>query len=141
MLAEADRLAVAERAGTLRTLGNWTLGQALHHVAVWMNFAFEGFPPGARPPGIIRFLLRFMRKKLLNDALPAGVRIPKVEGGTYGTEPVPTDQALIELRAAVKRLRSEPAKHESPAFGPMTTEEREKLNLRHAELHLGFFEG
>jgi hypothetical protein len=140
LLAEADRLATAERQGRLARLGNWTLGQALNHVAVWINFGYEGFPPGAKPPTIIRFLLRFMRKKFLDDALPAGVKIPKVEGGTYGVEMVSTDEGLARLREAVRRLRTEKPRFPSPAFGEMTEEERVKLNLRHAELHLGFMD-
>lgn len=140
LLAEADRLAQADRQGRLKRLGNWTLGQALNHLAAWINFNYEGFPPRAKPPAVIRFLLRFMRNRFLNNGLPAGVNIPKVEGGTYAVEVVSTDEGLARLRKAVQRLRTEPPKFQSPAFGPMTDEERIKLNLRHAELHLGFMD-
>jgi EAL domain-containing protein (putative c-di-GMP-specific phosphodiesterase class I) len=141
VLAEAERLAAAERDGRLKPLGNWTLGQALHHLAVWITFAYEGFPSDVRPPAALRFLLRLIRRKILNGSMPAGVRLPKVEGGTHGTEKVTTVEGLAQLRRALNRLRTEPARHASPAFGKLTAEEWEKLNLRHAELHLGFFEG
>jgi hypothetical protein len=35
VLAEVDRLAESRRAGRLKRLGNWTLGQALGHLATW----------------------------------------------------------------------------------------------------------
>lgn len=138
---EAERLAEAERAGRLRRMGNWTLGQALGHIAAWIDFGYEGFPPGARPPAIIKFILRFMRAKFLNGSLPQGVRIPKVEGGTYGIEPIPTAEGLARMKKSFERLQRERPKFQSPAFGVMTDEERVALNLRHSELHLGFFEG
>ncbi len=140
MLAEAERITRAERAGKLKRLGNWSPGQAFGHLARWSDFAYEGYPPGARPPAVIRFMLRFMKKKFLNQGLPAGVRIPKVEGGTYGVERLTIDDGLDRLRRAVERLKKERAKFPSPAFGEMSREEQVALNLRHAELHLGFFE-
>ena len=77
------------------------------------------------------------------DARPlklAGVRIPGAAGGTYGADRLTIDDGLERLRRSTERLRSEPAKFHGPAFGPMTREEQIALNLRHAELHMGFFE-
>ena len=39
VLAEVDRLVEAERAGQLKRLGNWTLGQVLGHLAVWAEYS------------------------------------------------------------------------------------------------------
>ncbi len=37
------------------------------------------------------------------------------------------------------RLKNgEPCTHDSPAFGALSHEDRIRLNLRHAELHLGY---
>jgi hypothetical protein len=140
-LREAERLAEAERDGRLKRLGNWTLGQALGHIATWADYAYEGYPPRATPPLFIRLVLRFMRARLLKGSLPQGVRIPKVEGGTYGVAVLPTAEGLAMIKKSFERLRREQPKFHSPAFGVMTDEERVALNLRHAELHLGFFEG
>ena len=41
-IAEADRLAAADRAGKLKQLGNWTLGQNLGHLASWVDYSFMG---------------------------------------------------------------------------------------------------
>lgn len=133
---EIDRLVAAEQAGTLRRTGNWSTGQVLGHLATWINYGYEGYP--MRVPWFIRLILRFKVKSYLRDGMPTGVRIPKVAGGTYGTESLSTEEGVQRLRAALQRLEHEPAKFESPAFGPLTEEQRIALNLRHAELHMGF---
>jgi hypothetical protein len=137
MLAEVDALAAAERDGRLVPMGNWTLGQAVNHLAVWAEFAFTGTP--IETPWFVRFAARFMKKRMLNKGLPAGVTIPGVEGGTLGTEAPPIDLAIPRLREAMERLRRESPTIPNKVFGPLTREEWTKLQLRHAELHLGFF--
>lgn len=138
LLADIDRIVAADKAGRLRCTGNWTAGQAMGHVAAWINYAYEGFPL-ARPPWPIRVILGFLKKKYLRDGLPAGVKIPKVEGGTKGTEPLTTEEGASRLRKALARLSSpEPARFPSPAWGEMSQGERITLNLRHADLHLSF---
>ncbi len=137
LLADVERIVAADRAGTLRRTGNWTTGQTMNHIASWANFAYEGFP--MRVPWFIRIILKLKRAKYLRDGMPSGVRIPGTKEGTFATEPMGTDEAAEKLRRVVERLKAgEPAKHESPAFGPMSLEERIALNLRHAELHLSF---
>ncbi|RJP33680.1 MAG: DUF1569 domain-containing protein [Phycisphaerales bacterium] len=136
VLAEVDRIVAAEKAGRLRRTGNWTAGQVLGHLATWIEYAYTGYP--MRVPWFIRFLIRRKLPAMLRDGMQAGVRIPKVEGGTYGTEDVSIDEAAKRLRAALDRMKREPPRHHSPAFGPMSDEDRVTLNLRHAELHLGF---
>ncbi|MGE0480190.1 MAG: DUF1569 domain-containing protein [Phycisphaerae bacterium] len=135
LLAEIDRIVVADRAGTLRTCGNWTPGQAFGHLATWINYAYEGFP--IRVPWFIRILIRRKLKSYLRDGMPTGVRLPNVAAGTYGVDVLPIDEGADRLRAAVRRLQNgEPSRHDSPAFGPLSLEDRIALNLRHAELHL-----
>ena len=54
-------------------------------------------------------------------------------------EEMPTAAAAQRLTQAFNRLQSlEPAPYDSPAFGHLSHAERIELNLRHAELHLGF---
>src|SRR5689334_19359463 len=90
LLAEMDRLVEADRTGQLVRLGNWSLGQNLGHLATWVEFSFTGTP--LQPPLIVKLIVRMRKKKFLAGAMPAGVKIPKVPGGTLGTEPMPTDQ-------------------------------------------------
>jgi hypothetical protein len=137
-LADIDRIVDADAAGTLRRTGNWTAGQVFTHVAAWINYGYDGYPLGA-PPWFIRIILRWQLKKYMRDGLPAGVRIPRIDGGTLGAEPLTTSDGADQLRKALRRLASdEPVRYDSPAFGPMSHEDRIQLNLRHADLHLSF---
>ena len=138
LAAEIDRIVAADEAGRLRTSGNWTAGQTLGHLASWINYGWDGYP-FPTPPWFVRVFLKFMRKKYLRDGMPAGVKIPNADGGTYGTERLSTADGAERLRSAVHRLKSgEEPRHHSPALGPMSREERIALNLRHSELHLSF---
>jgi hypothetical protein len=137
LLADVERIVAAERAGTLRRTGNWTVGQTLNHLAAWINYGYEGFPFGT-PPWFVRLYLKLRRKRFITKGLNAGVRIPGAEAGTWGVEIVSTEEGVRRLRAALDRLANEKPRHESPGFGPMTPEERTALTLRHAELHLSF---
>lgn len=140
LLEEIDRVVEADKAGRIRTLGAWTPGQILGHVAAWIEYGYEGYPM-KRVPWLIRLVLRRQLKKYIRQGMPSGVRIPRVAEGTYGIEDMPSEQAAERLRLALGRLqRHEPAKFDSPAFGPMSDEERIRLNLMHAELHLSFLQ-
>lgn len=140
VLAEIDRIEAADRAGTLRTTGNWTVGQTFGHLAAWINYGYEGFPAGAHPPWFVRVILRrFVMPRALRRGVSPGMRIPRVDGGTFGIEPLSTEEGARRLREALARLKNrEPVRYHSPAFGPMDDEQRIAFQLRHAELHLGF---
>ena len=77
-------------------------------------------------------------KRMLKNGISAGFNIPGVDGGTTGQDDMELDDGITRLKSALERMKSEPAIHDSPAFGEVTEELRQKLNLRHAELHLGF---
>jgi hypothetical protein len=110
----------------------------LAHIAAWIDYAYEGFPI-APPPFFVRWILRLRLKKMLRQGMPRGVRIPGVQGGTTGMDAMETRDAAERLLASLARLgSSEEARHDSPAFGPLSHEDRIELNLRHAELHLGY---
>lgn len=135
-IADAERLVEAERAGRLRRLGNWTLGQALGHVATWAEYAYTGAP--LKAPFFVRWVLKLRKRKYLYESMPCGVRLPRVEGGTLGTEPLPLEEGRERFRRAMERLKNEPPTAPSPVFGMLTHDEAIALNLRHAELHLSF---
>lgn len=137
LLAEMDRLIEAESGGKLQSTGNWTLGQIFGHLAAWIDYGYDGYPMTV--PWFIRLILKFKVKGYLKNGMPAGVKIPKTPGGTYATAALSTDEGALRLRKSLDRLkRGEVAKFDSPAFGPMSHDDRILLNLRHAELHLGF---
>jgi hypothetical protein len=137
-VAGAERLAAAEREGRLGRVGNWTLGQALGHLATWANFAFDGYPPAVCPPAPIRLLLRMFRNRVLTKGMTPGMKVGRVPGGTVGVEVIGTDEGLARFRAAMDRLARTAPSAPNPVFGTLTHEQWIQLNLRHAELHLGF---
>lgn len=136
--AEVDRLAAAARAGTVRTTGNWSVGQVFGHLAAWIDFAYDGFPAGLNPPWFIKFLLKFRKKSFLYGEMPVGVRIPGQAQGTKATEELSLEDGYARFTRALERLERTAPTQPSVIFGPMTHAEWKALNLRHAELHLGF---
>jgi hypothetical protein len=137
-LAEIERIAAAERAGTLRTTGNWSFGQIFGHLATWIDFPYDGYPDSVRPPWILKLVCRMMKGKFLRGPLPRGSRIPNFPEGTLGTERLSTDEGHARVVRAFKRLQGAPPLRPSPIFGVLTHEEWIAGNLRHAELHLGY---
>lgn len=137
-IAEVDRIVASDRAGTLRRLGNWTPGRIFAHLAAWIEYNYVGFPMKP-PPFFIRWLIKLSFKKFARDGLPRGFRIPRTEGGTYGLDDMSTEEGAKRFKAALLRLKNgEPPQYHSPAVGPISEELRVQLQLRHAELHLGY---
>lgn len=137
-LAEVAKLREAEHAGTLRALGNWTLGQTLGHLAAWVEYWYVGFPM-QRPPWAIRVVSRLMLGWFLRAPMEPGFRLPGAAEGTWGTELCSVADGETRLRGAYERLKREPAAVPSPLFGVLPRDKLIMLHLRHAELHLGFF--
>jgi hypothetical protein len=135
-LAEVRAIIAAQHTGKLRCTGNWTAGQVFNHLATWINYGYEGFP--LKAPWFVRLIVRRKLKSYIRDGMPRGVHIPRVPNGTTGTEDMPVDAAADKFRNALHRLQTEPAKFDSPAFGKLTEEQRIAINLRHAELHMGY---
>ncbi|MGE4198514.1 MAG: DUF1569 domain-containing protein [Phycisphaerales bacterium] len=138
VIREAQRIAAADHAGALRRSGNWTAGQVFGHLATWIEFALDGYPPNVQPPAPLKFILKFMKGKFVRGPMPRGVRIPGFNDGTLGVEPMPTDAALDRLRRAWERLMSTAPTVPNPIFGLLFHDDWIKMNLRHAELHMGY---
>jgi hypothetical protein len=136
MLADARALAAAPN---LKQLGNWTLGQALNHMASWIDYPYLGYPPDLVIPEEMKANARAIKHKLMHEPFNPGERIPGPAAGTFATEVVPTDIALARLESAVAHLRSGDPPIPDPAFGKLTAHEWTLMNLRHADLHLSFF--
>jgi hypothetical protein len=139
VLGDLDTLDAAMRAGTLRTSGNWTPAQIYNHLAAFIEYAFDGYPEGFRaPPAVVRFVMKFMKKKYCFGSMPVGLKIPRVPRGTVGQDDGPPDAAMARLRRALQRIEATAPTRPSHLFGRMTHEEWKGLNLRHCELHLSF---
>jgi hypothetical protein len=137
VMAEVERLAEAERKGRLRRLGNWTLGQALNHLACWAEYCYTGTP--LKVPFFVKWPLRLRKRKFLSEPMRSGMRIPGVAGGTLATEPRSLEDGLARIRRVMERLGAEAPTKPHSIFGRLSKEEWIASQLRHAELHLSFF--
>lgn len=135
VLADAELLA---RAPHIRSLGNWTPGQVLKHLAIVFNSQIDGMP--MRPPWLFRMIGRYyMKKRFIKKGMPAGFQLPKDSVGVMVPPATTTlEEGLESLRTAVKRLTADHSRAPSPFFGPLTEDESNKIQCRHAELHLSF---
>lgn len=136
--AEMDRIASADRERRVKQLGNWDAGTIFGHLATWIDYSFEGFPPDLNPPWIIRFILRFQKHKFMKGPMPRGVKIPGIKSGTFATEAVPLEEGVRHLRRSLERLKREKPTQRSVLFGELTHDEWIKGTLRHAELHMSY---
>lgn len=134
--ADVAVLLAADARGSLRRVGNWTLGQNLNHLASWIDFAYDGFP--MKPPWFVRLLARPFKSRLINGPMPAGFRLGKTPGGTLATEDMPAAQAAAKYHAATQRLEAQAPSAPNPVFGPLSHQEWKRLHLNHASLHLSF---
>ena len=139
--AEVQRLLDADRSGRLIANGNWTPGQIFGHCASWIDWGYTGYPPSmSNPPWFVKLFCRIMKRSMMTKPMGKGFRMPKVEAGTYGTEPMATQDGGSKLLGALAKLEAGAPKFPSPAMGALTQQEATMMHLRHCELHLGFLD-
>ncbi|HVX14070.1 MAG TPA: DUF1569 domain-containing protein [Pirellulales bacterium] len=133
MVVDAEKLVASAQT---KMLGNWPLSQLLTHLAIAINGSIDGI--SARAPWFIRMLAPLIKRRLLKNGMSAGFRLPKkVEPAFFPTADSP-QQALDQLRAAVRRTHTERMTARHPVLGKLTHDEWTRLHLRHGELHLSF---
>ncbi len=132
LLADADRLS----AGAVKTLGNWSPGQIFRHLAIAYNGSIDGFKTTF--PWIMRFAAGMFKNKLINGAMPPGLKVPASLAREVMPEATSTEDGLAQLHAAVERLKREPKRADHPVFGNLSKEEWDKIHLNHANLHMSF---
>lgn len=131
--ADVEALVLATE---IRTLGNWSLGQILWHLAKVMNDSIDGTtiqwtaPPPAIPEPI--------KRRVLSGSLRAGFKLPLEAAKELEPPETSITEGVRVFRAAVSRQRTETVRQPNPFFGPLTLDEWNLLQLRHAELHLSF---
>jgi len=134
VLDDAEQLA----SGEVKALGNWSLGQALTHLAVMMNHSIDGAPYTV--PRILRLIGPLIKRRILYKPMSAGYRLTKnVASVLVPSDTISTADGLESLRAAIHRLQTEHGRKPHAVFGRLTPSEWEQLHLRHSELHLSFF--
>ena len=134
--ADVRKLVEADHRQSLRQAGSWTFGQTLGHLASWVNYGYDGVP--VKIPFFVPWIMRPLKRFVLNRPMKPGARIPRVPGGTLAIEVISTEAAIPQFFEAFDRLAKSRPTQPSPLFGPMSHEEWIKLHLRHSELHLSF---
>ncbi len=132
-IADAEQVALGE----YTTVGKWSFGQILTHLAKAMNCSFDGF--GFKAPWLARvFVAPFVKNSCFTKPLPAGFQLPAAGSALLPPDDASVEEGLIALREAIDRYQSELPKAPHPFFGKLTREEYVCLSLRHAELHMSF---
>ena len=131
---DIEQLATAE----VRTLGNWSFGQILTHLASVMRIPVEKKAVWT-PPWYMRLGAKLMKNRILSNPMGAGFQLPADAAKKLAPAgEIPNDQGLATFREAFRLYKAEPELGPHPVFGKLTREEWDKLNQRHAELHLSF---
>ncbi len=133
VLADVERIA----ARGYQQLGNWSLGQIAKHQAVAMNTALDGFPARVAWP-IRAFAQLFIKNKVLNGPMRAGVKLPAKFAKVLVPDPTADGEGIEALRAALRRWKAEPQRHPHGFFGKLTPTEWDKILLHHAAMHMSF---
>jgi Protein of unknown function (DUF1569) len=132
LLADAERLS----AGPVKSLGNWTPGQIFRHLAISYNGAIDGL--AIKFPWFFRMMVKLFKKSLINGQMPAGYKMKPENARITEPGPTSTKEGLAELRAAIARLKRETHRAVHPLFGNVTSEEWDKIMLKHGSLHMSF---
>lgn len=134
ILADAERLAV----GSYETVGNWSFGQILEHLAKSFESSIDGSGQKLSFP-VRMFGGLFLKGRFLNHTLPSGFTFPGGSQSPFAPAADTTTQAGLDaLRRACQRCRTEKQRSFHPLFGRLDTPEWDRFNLRHAELHMSF---
>ena len=145
MLGDARACVDADGASRLIRRGNWTIGQALHHIAAWIDYPLLGYPAELVIPAEFQAQARAHKDRILRETMRPGEELPGLEsaGGTLATEAVSGAAGLAHIHEAAARLCAgepgSPTPFADPAFGVITYHDWTEMTLRHAELHLSFF--
>lgn len=131
LLADARQLASAPR----KQLGNWSLAQICRHLSGALAIPIDGTQ--VKPFFLLRWIGPLLKKRFCTQTMKPGFQVPRA-----ATKLLPCEgedaAAIAELEAAVRRLQKTTNRLPHPIFGPMTNEEWDQFQLRHAELHMSF---
>lgn len=133
VLADAERLAGVPH----RTLGNWSLGMISKHIATALDMGIDGNVPGI--PGPLRPIVRMLLlNKMLASGMPAGRKLPQKPARVLMPSDTSDQEGIDLLRKSIARWHSNSTRKPHPFFGQLTPEQWDRLELRHAELHMSF---
>ncbi len=129
LLNDAEKLSSTK----IRTLGNWSFGQILKHIAMSLDSSIDG--AGFMLPAPARWLMSLlMKRKFLTKPIPPGFKAPD----SFIPKETSIEDGLTALRTAIDRQSHETKRAMHPAFGKISNDEWNDFNLRHSEMHMSF---
>jgi hypothetical protein len=132
ILDDAERLSRTK----VKTLGNWSQGQIYSHLAIAMTNSIDG--TDMKIPWWMRTLARLVRKNAIKGPMQPGFKLSTDAARVLVPGPKSTEDGLAELRTAIRRLQSEPKRVPHAAFGSLSDDEWNQLQLTHSALHMSF---
>lgn len=81
-----------------------------------------------------------IKNRFLKGQSRAGMRISRLSSGTLRTKLLMNAEGLDGLSKAIAHLKAGSPPLKNHVFGPMTHDESKLLHIRHADLHLSFFQ-
>jgi hypothetical protein len=134
LLAEAERVSQTPS----RTLGNWSVGQILDHLADAANAPFDGFGD-FKAPWVVRYLVvPLIKNRILTKPMSSGFQLPKKATALLPQPGTAPQVAFDRLQKALARFSTEHPEYPHPLLGMLASQEWVALTLRHAEMHLSF---
>jgi hypothetical protein len=128
-LSDAERLSTME----IHTIGNWSFGQILNHMAIALNSSIDGST--FMLPAPARLVMRLlMKRKFLTQSIPPGFKT----AAQYVPKETSIADGLNALRSAIDRQNREAKRALHPGFGRLSSDEWNEFNLRHAEMHMSY---
>lgn len=135
-LEEVRLDAEAIAAGPYTTVGAWTYGQILDHLAKAIHASIDGFP--FKAPLYMRLAAPLVKNSVLTKRMQPGWKLPKSADSYLPPSDVTVEDALDRLVKGIDRLDTANPEAAHPVFGKLAREEWIQLHLRHAELHMSF---
>ncbi len=141
--AEAARL----HADGYRPRGRWDLRQICEHLADWVDFGVDGYPPQPLPMRPALWIARHtVGPRMLRKILEQGEMSAGLPTDSQTVHPAAEDRtgdaaAVARFRASVDRFLAHDGEYApSPLFGPVAREQARRLQAIHAAHHLRFLE-
>ncbi|MFO0943996.1 MAG: DUF1569 domain-containing protein [Pirellulales bacterium] len=132
VLIELDRMESRPQ----RTIGKWSLGQILKHLAVPIDGAVDGI--SVQMPWHLRFSARLFKPIVMRMRMPAGFQLPKQAAAVMVPGPTESAEGFAALRNSINKFNAATEFHPHPVLGTLTKKEWEMIMCRHCELHLSF---
>lgn len=122
----------------VETIGNWTYGQILEHLAIGFRLAVDG-ELDFKPPWFLKLIVPLMKNSMIYKPMRAGFKLPAAMArDLIPPVDISSGKAMGDLRAAIEAFASAAQLQPHGLLGPLPRDKWIQYQLRHCELHLSF---